>query len=55
MQDLIHMSIVLEMDNAEIVRDLIRKEQLKSAWATTIEEIKGVMQSASAQDKERSK
>jgi ribonuclease HI len=42
--DLIHMPIVLEMDNAEIVRDLMRHDQLKSAWATTIEEIKGVMQ-----------
>ncbi len=49
------MPIVLEMDNAEIVRDLIRKEQLKSVWATTIEKIKGVMQSARAQDKERNK
>ncbi|BAS80199.1 Os02g0667401 [Oryza sativa Japonica Group] len=32
------------MDNAEIVKDLMRHDQLKSAWATTIEEIKGVMQ-----------
>jgi ribonuclease HI len=41
--ELIHMPIVMEMDNAEIVDGIKQQGPLKSAWATTIEEIKGVI------------
>lgn len=40
----IHMPILMEMDDVEIVIDLQQSGPLKSSWSMTIAEIKGVMQ-----------
>jgi ribonuclease HI len=40
----IHMSIILELDNAEVVQALTKQVASRSSWAMTIAEINSVIQ-----------